>query len=141
MNLVTVAAREINIDGELHVTGACCVDAIMGHDCPKCGGTVHQQPVYHGIADYCENCDADAWSPFGTYDVDKDGFVTPGMLEEIIWQCDEGLMHLAWISRWRSAYGCGVAAYPKPVAVVDQEWPTCLECIAHTLSNRRFRQP
>lgn len=58
------------MDGELHVEGECCgEDDIMGRECPRCGGRLHQQPVYGGIANNCEVC-GDHWFPRGTFATD-----------------------------------------------------------------------
>jgi len=69
--------REANLDGTLHVTGACCdeEDSILGRTCtvPGCGGRVHVQPVYGGLLDVCERCERDqwAWSPRGHFLTDR----------------------------------------------------------------------
>jgi hypothetical protein len=141
MLLTAVPAREANMDGELHVTGACCIDSIMGDDCPKCGGILHQQPVYHGIADLCEVCDIDVWEPFGTYGTDKGGFVDHReTLEAIRWRDEGGVVHLAWVGKMRVALGCGLSPYPRPEPVEDA-WPTCLDCVVNEASKTRFRAP
>lgn len=65
--------REANMDGELHVEGECCGEgSILGRTCTKCGGRLHRQPVYGGVAELCERCPEDAaqWHARGTYRTD-----------------------------------------------------------------------
>lgn len=59
--------KYLNMDGELHSTEGsgdnerdCCT--ILGKQCFRCGGFVHGQPVWSGIAESCENCDAKDWA-------------------------------------------------------------------------------
>lgn len=142
MLLTAVPAREINMDGELHVTGACCGDgAIMGYTCQSCRDTVHQQPIHGGIADSCETCDREDWDPFGTHPTDKDGFVDyKETFEAIRWRDGYGLVHLAWVGKWRVALGCALSPHPYPTPS-DAEWPTCLDCVMNEMSTTRYRQP
>lgn len=52
--------RWIVLDGEYHVERDCCSpDGGLGKVCGKCGGRVHTQPVYAGLAEACEGCDTD----------------------------------------------------------------------------------
>lgn len=77
-DMATPSGLEINIDGELHVSGTdkCC-DV---RPCPRCNAPQHYQPVYGGIAYCCERCDADRWRSRGTYVTDSmiDGVGEPG---------------------------------------------------------------
>lgn len=53
-------ARVANMDGDDHREGDCCKLGHFGAVCTKCGGRVHRQPVYGGIAELCEGCPEDA---------------------------------------------------------------------------------
>lgn len=142
IELTAVVAYETDMDGELHVTGACCGDgSIMGKECPHCGGVEHAQPVYGGISYVCEGCEIDVWEPFGTYATDKNGFVNHQQtLEAIRWRGEDGIVHLAWVGEYRLALGCGLSPFPRPVPV-DDPYPSCFECIVNDMQRKRFRQP
>lgn len=62
---------EVDLDGTLHVRGACCDEhSILGEVCrrPGCGGRVHVQPIYGGLWEVCERCEVDraSWRPRGS---------------------------------------------------------------------------
>lgn len=54
--------RWANMDGQLHFMGErrCC--SILGRACPRCSAFVHVMPVYGGLMEYCETCDASAFN-------------------------------------------------------------------------------
>lgn len=55
--------RWTQIDGDYHTTRRDCCSPVWEpfNPCRKCGGFVHVQPVYGGLADSCEICDAANW--------------------------------------------------------------------------------
>lgn len=57
--------RECVMDGEIHVTGDCCV---AHRACRRCGSILHYQPIYGGYMETCESCPEDQkyWEPRGT---------------------------------------------------------------------------
>lgn len=84
--------REACMDGELHVEGECCGEnRIMGRVC-ACGGRLHQQPVYGGIADLCERCPRDEshWYPLGYHPLEP-GYTARDACAFVDWKQSGGL--------------------------------------------------
>lgn len=53
------STRWLNLDGNIHIAGDLCPSCKRDlRPCPKCGWPVHWSPVYGGIADACEKCEA-----------------------------------------------------------------------------------